>query len=235
MFYSRVRGGPCLDSPPKSEIKLHNATLSYLLPSGFQGLPENNHKIINYRTKQKRLKQDISGYEFFYVDSACWEYFHSSILNRWFKEPVGELTFQVKVHKYPNTINASTSQSCMAEYVQYFLHTYLEGEKGRNARIRKNYPYESEGELANILVDIPKKIDKVIVGNAEWLNFRVYDPPARIDYIDYYFTPLNDEFALSFEWAPTANHSRKRDRKEVGILNQKAIDLMKTSIELEFH
>jgi hypothetical protein len=234
IFGVPVYGGAKLDQAEHYEFTLHDSSLSYDIPAGAWGRPGEFKRVVNYRQYPEKIETWITGRQFFRLTSAVWNYYYKFPLYRLFPvDEIGNFTYRISLDKLPSGLQGESSTDRLENYIWKFLEEYLEGPEGINTKVIEEEVQDgvSPVYLPRLLLSKPDKLTRVNLANM-WINFTLHGNSFNPTVI-YYFTPLNDEFALSIEFQPYCNKPLKtRAGKYINQMHEKTIKMIMNSIRL---
>lgn len=220
-----------LDKLIRYEFILHDAILTYDVPDGSSGSDDEKRRVIKYRQKLEKFKTDgNTGKDYYQINGAVWVYFKRHLLSRLFPQEVRNLNYTVGINKLSLINDGSSGLNNLEGYIHSFLDNFLDGPNGINTQIREFNPGSSDEELSSIMAIKLEKLEQVNSKN-KWIKFILRGYPSRKD-THYYFTPLNDDFALSIEFIPSNSCSHEKGRKIIDDRNNKTIQVIMNSIEI---
>jgi hypothetical protein len=238
IFGVPVYGGAKLDQAEHYEFTLHDSSLSYDIPAGAWGRPGEFKRVVNYRQYPEKIETWITGRQFFRLTSAVWNYYYKFPLYRLFPvDEIGNFTYRISLDKLPSGLQGESSTDRLENYIWKFLEEYLEGPEGINTETRgrnsgiseKNLP---EGYWESLIVPMPGKLQFINL-TKEWRYFELAGKNFHKE-THYFYTSLNDEFALSIEFQPYCNRSPKsRAGKYVNDMHEKTMQMIMNSIRLD--
>jgi hypothetical protein len=232
IFGVPVYGGAKLDQAEHYEFTLHDSSLSYDIPAGAWGRPGEFKRVVNYRQYPEKIETWITGRQFFRLTSAVWNYYYKFPLYRLFPaDEIGNFTYRINLDKLPSSLEGESSMDRLESYIWKFLEDYLEGFEGINTKWREMHPDADEEYLSRFYTPKPKKLERIRYSN-DWLYFSLWDR-KRLDTTHYYYTPLNNNFALSVEFVPHCNRSASRAGKYINDMHEKTMQMIMNSIRLE--
>jgi hypothetical protein len=240
IFGAPIYGGAKLDKPIHYDFTLHDALLSYDIPGGVQGIPDKFQRIINYRLDDENFDPDWrkTKRNYYQLNGAVWSYYLRSRLFRLFPpNEIGNLMYDIGINKLPSGLTGESQMERLENYLWLYLEEYLEGPEGFNTTTRQRNSEISdehlpEGYWESLIVPMPEKLQHINFAN-EWLNFKLSGKNFHKE-THYYYTPLNNEFALSIEFLPYCNRSATRAGKYINSMHEKTMQMIMNSIRLEF-
>jgi hypothetical protein len=233
MFGVPVYGGVKLDQPEHYEFILHDVTLTYDIPAGAWGIPGQLKRVVNYRQHLDKIETWRIGREYFSLNSAVWNYYYKFLLYRLFPvDEIGNFTYRVGLDILPSNLVGESKMERLESYIWIFLEEYLEGPNGINTGWREMNPDAGEEYRSRLYTPKPEKLDRIKQAN-EWVYFSLWDRKS-LSTTHYFFTPLNDEFGLSYEFTPRCNRSATRAGKYINSMHEKTMQMIMNSIRLEF-
>jgi hypothetical protein len=234
IFGPPVYGGAKLDQSIHYDFTLHEAVLSYDIPGGVLGIPDQLQRVINYRMEDEQFEPDWrrTKRNYYHLNAAVWNYYLRFPLYRLFPpDEIGNMMYDIGINKLPQGLQGKTTMGRLEDYIWKFLEEYLEGPEGINTKWREMHPGRDEEYLSRFYTPKPKNLEKIRLSN-DWLYFSLWDR-KRLDTTHYYYTPLNNNFALSVEFVPHCNRSASRAGKYINDMHEKTMQMIMNSIRLD--
>jgi hypothetical protein len=236
IFGPPVYGGAKLDQSIHYDFTLHEAVLSYDIPGGVLGIPDQFQRVINYRMDDEQFESDWrrTKRNYYHLNAAVWNYYLRFPLYRLFpSDEIGNIMYNIGINKLPQGLQGKTPMDRLEDYIWKFLEEYLEGPEGINTKVIEEEVQDgvSPVYLPRLLLSKPDELTRVNLANM-WINFTLLGNSFNPTVI-YYFTPLNDEFALSIEFQPYCNKPLKtRAGKYINQMHEKTMKMIMNSIRL---
>lgn len=206
--------GPDFDHQENKVIVLNQAfRIDYQIPGNLSRLMDFEKE---YKKQPKSISiNNISHLEFSHedwrdsigLDSATWEYYRGQRNKE--ANTAADFSLDIDIHK--STTNELPS---LIHFLENNYETFLNGENGKNTKIKRKFHDLTDDELGQWIVSIPE-FNIVNINGVEFIKWKTFGEITG-RHLNYYITPIdhNHYLAIYFSYSFSAKNEKELNALE---------------------